>query len=188
MSKTAILVVAEGSEEMETVITSDILRRAGVLVTIACIGNDSFIKCAHGVKLGTDANLANAVQGTSYDAVVLPGGPGWKNLAASAEVGSLLKDQESRNGVIAAICAAPVVLKSHGIALGKEVTSVPLHKDKLTSDYKYVEGQQVVTDGNLITSRGPATTFAFGLTIAEKLVGKEAALKVAAATLYEGYN
>lgn len=70
-------------------------------------------------------------------------------LFQSAEVGSLLKNQESRNGVIAAICAAPVVLKTHGIALGKQVTSVPLHKDKLTSDYKYVEGQKVVTDGTI---------------------------------------
>lgn len=35
MSKTAILVVAEGSEEMETVITSDILRRAGVSVSVS---------------------------------------------------------------------------------------------------------------------------------------------------------
>lgn len=42
--------------------------------------------------------------------------------------------------------------------------------------------------GNIITSRGPATAYAFGLAIAEKLLDKETALKVAEAMLYGGYK
>lgn len=126
----------------------------------------------------------------------------------SAEVGKLLKQQESKSRLIAAICAAPVALKAHGIATGKKLTSYPSTKDELVNDYQYIENEKVVVDGkilkifyftfnericlkinfqlsgNLITSRGPATAFAFGLAIVEYLLNKEAAKKVADAMLY----
>lgn len=62
-------------------------------------------------------------------------------------VGTLLKEQEAKNGIIAAICAAPVVLKAHGIAKGKQITSYPSTKIELKGDYKYIDDQKVVTDG-----------------------------------------
>lgn len=49
--------------------------------------------------------------------------------------------------MIAAICAAPIALKAHGIAKGKQVTSYPSMKDELVNDYNYLE-DKVVTDGN----------------------------------------
>lgn len=61
-------------------------------------------------------------------------------------MGKLLKEQEKEERVIAAICAAPVALKAHGIAKGKQLTSYPSMKDKLTDEYKYLE-EKVVTDG-----------------------------------------
>lgn len=48
--------------------------------------------------------------------------------------------------MIAAICAAPVALKAHGIAKGKKITSYPSMKDELANEYKYSE-DKVVTDG-----------------------------------------
>ncbi|XP_051155122.1 protein dj-1beta-like [Leptopilina boulardi] len=188
MSKTAILLLAEGAEEMEAVITADVLRRAGVQVTIASITNETCIKCSRDVKICTDSNFTDATKDKNYDAVVLPGGVGYKKLAASDCVGTLLKEQEAKNGIIAAICAAPVVLKAHGIAKGKQITSYPSTKIELKGDYKYIDDQKVVTDGNLITSRGPSTAFAFGLAIVEKLLDKEAALSVADAMLYTDYK
>lgn len=125
----------------------------------------------------------------------------------------MLKKQETEGRVIAAICAAPTALKAHGIAPGKQVTSYPAMKDELVDYYKYLE-DIVVTDGqnyliilvnkssilfnsfviiffsagNIITSRGPATAYAFGLAIVEKLLNKEAALPVAKGMLYENYK
>lgn len=58
-----------------------------------------------------------------------------------------MKDQESKKGIIAAICAAPVVLKAHGIAKGSKITSYPSTESDLKDDYKYIEDQKVVTDG-----------------------------------------
>ncbi|KAJ8680216.1 hypothetical protein QAD02_016003 [Eretmocerus hayati] len=185
--KTAVCLLAEGAEEMEAVITVDILRRAGVDVTIASITDKECITCSRDVKICTDS-LLNNVESQKYDAVILPGGVGWKNLAASPKVGQLLKTQESEGRLIAAICAAPNVLKAHGIANGKKVTSYPSVKDDLTGAYTYIDDEIVVEDGNLITSKGPATAYAFGLAIAEHLVGKDTAKKVADGLLYKEFK
>ncbi|XP_058805258.1 protein dj-1beta-like isoform X2 [Phymastichus coffea] len=186
-NKTAVCLLAEGAEEMEAIVTVDILRRAGVAVTVASITDKECIKCSRDVKICADAKIGE-LQNKKYDAVILPGGVGWKNLAASTKVGEILKAQEADSKVIAAICAAPNVLKAHGIAKGKKLTSYPSVKNDLTADYSYIDDQIVVTDGNLITSKGPATAYAFGLAIVEKLVDKATALKVADQLLYKDYN
>lgn len=181
--KSALLLLAEGSEEMEAVITADVLRRAGVDVTIASVGEGPCVKCSRDVKICVDAQLRDKIN-EKYDVVILPGGLGGsKAFISSAEVGQLLQQQEKEGRLIAAICAAPTALKAHGIAKGKKVTSYPAMKDDLVNDYVYLE-DKVVIDGNLITSRGPATAFAFGLAIAENLVNKQTADDVAKAMLY----
>ncbi|XP_050466845.1 protein dj-1beta-like [Cataglyphis hispanica] len=186
--KTAILLIANGTEEMEAVITVDVLRRAGIVVTIAGLSDGSCVKCSRDVKICTDANFVDATKNQKYDAVILPGGLGGsKTFASSAEVGKLLQEQEKENRLIAAICAAPTALKAHGIGKGKQITSYPAMKNDLINEYKYLE-DKVVTDGNLITSRGPATAFAFGLAIVEKLLNKETASTVAKGILYDDYD
>lgn len=94
-------------------------------------------------------------------------------------VGDVLKAQETADRWIAAICAAPLALSAHKIGLGKSITSYPSVKDKLTTDFKYVDDQIVVQDGKLITSRGPGTAYEFGLKITEALVGADKAKQVA---------
>ncbi|XP_064460408.1 Parkinson disease protein 7 homolog [Ornithodoros turicata] len=179
MVQKALLLLAEGAEEMEAVITADVLRRGGIDVTIAGLGGTAPIKCSRNVVVVPDKSLDDALKEPSYDVVVLPGGlKGSESLAASATVGKLLKDQEKSGRLIAAICAAPIALKSHGVGCGKKVTSHPSKKDEVSSgDYKYSE-DRVVVDGQLITSRGPGTAFEFALAIVEKLQNKEAANKL----------
>ncbi|XP_011312178.1 protein DJ-1 [Fopius arisanus] len=188
MSKKAILLMGDGAEEMEAVITADVLRRAGVAVTIASITGKECVKCSKDTKICTDAKLSDVVPSNIYDVVILPGGLGGSQaLAQSKEVGDLLKSQEQAGRIIAAICAAPTALKAHGIGLGKKITSYPGKKDELSGDYNYLE-EMVVVDDKLITSRGPATTFAFALTIVSELLGKNAALPIAKAMLYTDFN
>lgn len=112
----------------------------------------------------------------TFDIVILPGGLGGTDaFIASSLVGEVLKTQESADRWIAAICAAPLALSAHKIGLGKSITSYPSVKDKLTSNFKYVDDQIVVQDGKLITSRGPGTAYQFGLKISEALVGADKA-------------
>lgn len=183
--KTALLLIADGSEEMEAVITADILRRAGVALTIASVADNHCVKCSRDVKVCADATLAEATDNNQkYDVVILPGGlKGSNTFATSTNVGKLLEEQEKENRIIAAICAAPIALKAHGIALKKQITSYPSMKPQLVDAYVYLE-DRVVTDGTLITSRGPGTSFDFGLAIVEKLLNKEASSEVAKGMLY----
>ncbi|XP_069112499.1 Parkinson disease protein 7 homolog [Argopecten irradians] len=171
----ALVILAAGAEEMETVITVDVLRRGEVDVTLAGLAGSDPVLCSRNVRLVPDMSLEDAMKSAPYDVVVCPGGAGGaKALSESAEVKKILEAQEKENKFIAAVCAGPTALLSHGICKGKEVTSHPGCKDKMTGDYKYSE-ERVVQDGKLITSRGPGTCFEFALKIVENLQGKEKA-------------
>ncbi|KAL1484763.1 hypothetical protein MTO96_011015 [Rhipicephalus appendiculatus] len=158
MGKKALLILAEGAEEMEAVITADVLRRAGVDVTIAGLTGASPVKCSRDVVVVPDKSLDEAASQSPYDVIVLPGGlKGAESLAASPAVGKLLKEQEKCGRLVAAICAGNrlllLPLKSHGIGLGKRVTSHPSKKEDICKgDYKYSE-DRVVVDGQLITKK-----------------------------------
>ncbi|XP_037514729.1 Parkinson disease protein 7 homolog [Rhipicephalus sanguineus] len=106
MGKKALLILAEGAEEMEAIITADVLRRGGVDVTIAGLTGASPVKCSRNVVVVPDKSLDEATSQCPYDVIVLPGGlKGAESLAASPAVGKLLKEQEKCGRLIAAICA-----------------------------------------------------------------------------------
>uniref|UniRef100_A0A0K8SSL6 DJ-1/PfpI domain-containing protein n=2 Tax=Lygus hesperus TaxID=30085 RepID=A0A0K8SSL6_LYGHE len=177
--KKAVVLLAPGSEEMEAVITIDVLRRAGVNVTVAGLVGKEATKCSRDVVIVPDTSLDEALKCGPYDAVILPGGLGGSEcFCSSPEVGKLLKEQESAGRIIAAICAAPTALKAHKIGVGKSITSYPGVKDSLTDTYKYLE-EKVVIEDKLVTSRGPGTAFDFGLALANLLAGKDKADAVA---------
>lgn len=171
--KRAMLILAEGAEEMEAIITTDVLRRGGVEVTLAGLLGKTPVRCARKTVVCPDVALSE-VKSNLYDAVILPGGqPGSNTLAASPDVGEVLREHYEKGSIVAAICAAPIALKSHLIAPGSLVTSHPSVKDKLIDGgYKYSEDNVVVT-GKVVTSRGPGTAFEFGLKLVELLVGAE---------------
>ncbi|XP_017474816.1 PREDICTED: protein deglycase DJ-1 [Rhagoletis zephyria] len=179
MSKSALVILAPGAEEMEFVIAADVLRRAGIKVTIAGLLSADAVKCSRDVCIVPDTSL-ELTKGGIFDAIVLPGGLGGaKAMSENAALGALLKEQEAAGRIVAAICAAPTALLAHGICSGKSLTSYPSVKGKLDSTYKYVDDEKVVQDGNLITSRGPGTAFDFGLKLAEVLAGADKAKEVA---------
>jgi 4-methyl-5(b-hydroxyethyl)-thiazole monophosphate biosynthesis len=95
----------------------------------------------------------------------------------------LLSEFHKTGKLTGAICAAPYVLANAGILEGKQATSYPTYKDKLGNAI-YKE-QTVVEDGNVMTSRGPGTALCFGLSIVERLVGKEKAQQIKQAMLLE---
>ena len=68
----ALIAVANGSEEMEIVITADMLVRADIQVTIASV-EDKTIVASRGVRIETDALIADVVN-EKFDVVICPGG------------------------------------------------------------------------------------------------------------------
>lgn len=174
-SKSALVVLAQGAEEMETVITADVLRRAKVRVVIAGLDSAEPVECSRLVKIVPDTSLEQAMQQGPYDVIVLPGGGGGaKRLSESDRVRELLQAQEKSGQFIAAVCAAPTALMAHGVAKGKEITSHPSVKEALegSGNYRYTEAR-VSKDGSVITSRGPGSCFEFALAIVAALVGEE---------------
>jgi len=171
MPKKALVILADGFEETEAITPIDILRRAGMDVTIAFIGKTS-VKGAHDINILADKNI-NEVD-TDFDVCVLPGGmPGAANLAASGKVQNIIREMDKNKKLIAAICASPaIVLGPMGILKNKTATCYPGMENQFDSDVEFRE-EKVVVDGNIITSRGVGTSLLFSLSIVEYLFGKE---------------
>lgn len=179
MPKVAVI-LADGFEEVEAMAIIDILRRAGIETVVAGL-HDGHMLSARKVKVIPDAGI-DTITADAFDMIVLPGGqPGADNLNADSRVQRLVKEFAQKGKLTAAICAAPIVLASAGVLKGKKATSYPAYQDRLAgADY---QEQTVVTDGNVLTSRGPGTALMFGLALVEKLVGKEQADKIKSAML-----
>jgi 4-methyl-5(b-hydroxyethyl)-thiazole monophosphate biosynthesis len=187
MSKKAIILLADGFEDVEAVTPIDYLRRAGIEVTTASITQSLTVTSRWGgIKITADTLLSQiARQGNDWDAVILPGGmPGASSLAASEETSALLKEMSAKGKLICAICAAPaVVLAPLGLLAGKKFTCYPGMEEKAaTANGAWLE-DRVVTDGNVITSRAAGTAGEFAAAIIEKLLDKETAKKIADAVL-----
>lgn len=181
-SKYVLVPIADGSEEIETVTIVDTLVRGGAIVTTASVSSNLQVTCSRGVKLVADKFINECVN-ESWDLIVLPGGmPGSTNLKNSDFLKQILLKQKENNKPYAAICAAPaVVLNSFGLLDGKRATAYPKFQADLPIP---VVDEIVVTDGNVITSQGPATSLAFSLTLVEFLFGKEKANAISKEMLF----
>ncbi len=168
--KKVLVILAPGFEEIETVTVVDILRRAGARVTLAAT-EEGALEGSRGVKVLPDCLLDDAAD-EDFDMVFLPGGqPGTSNLQADGRVRDILEKMHAEQKNIAAICAAPMVLKSAGILENKCVTSHPSVKDKM--DGVSFSESRVVVDGNIITSQSPGTAMEFAFKLVEILFGRE---------------
>ncbi len=178
----ALLFLATGFEEIETVTIVDVLRRARINVTVAGLKHD-VVEGAHGIKIVPDKTIDD-LKIEDFDAIVVPGGnPGYKNLREDYRVIEMIKNAFNSRKLLAAICAAPAVLSDAGVLEGKECTIYPGMENELVKGRGKPNQDNVVVDGNIITSKGPATAIEFALKLAEKLAGKEIAEAVRKKTL-----
>ena len=178
----ALVFLATGFEEIEALTVVDVLRRAGVEVTVAGL-TPNVTEGKHGVKVVPDKSIDD-VKVEDFDAVVAPGGnPGYMNLRKDPRVIAMVKKAFNSNKIVAAICAGPTVLSDAGILEGKACTIYPGMDQELEAGGGKPKHDIVVVDGNIITSRGPATALPFALKLAEKLAGKQVAEAVSKKTL-----
>lgn len=165
--KKAIVLLAKGFEEVEALTVVDVLRRGGVHCITCSIDGAEEVLGSHSIHVKAN-NLLEKVDVDKYDALVIPGGmPGASNLRDNERVIELVKKFNKENKIVAAICAGPIVLGRAEVLNGKNVTSYPGFEDQL-GDVFYSK-EIVVQDGNIITSRGPATAIHFAFKILENL-------------------
>ncbi|MBI3611115.1 MAG: DJ-1/PfpI family protein [Nitrospirae bacterium] len=173
--KKVLVPLAPGFEEIEAVTVIDILRRAGIEVTVAGTVQGE-IAGRNKIKLKPDV-LLDSVADQAFDMVVLPGGSaGAEHLKSDARVKRILQETAAKGNYIAAICAAPTVLSAAGLLRGKKVTSHPSVKAVL-SEATYCE-DRVVVDGFIVTSRFPGTAMEFAIKLVELMEGRSKAEEV----------
>jgi len=179
MDKKVLIFLANGFEEVEAVTPIDYLRRAGISVTITAITEQKAVTGARGITLVTDTTITELLKSelftpASWDGVIVPGGiPGASNLAACKPAGNFFKEMNAAGKIIGAICASPsAFLAPLGLLEGKRFTCYP-GWEKQVNCGTWLE-ENVVVDGNLITSRAVGTAADFSLALIESLVGKDA--------------
>lgn len=182
MAKVALL-FATGTEECEALNVADILRRAGMELSIVSISGDKQVTGSHAITIIAD-ELIEDHDFSGDDVLVIPGGmPGTNNMEAHPLVQKAIKDMSETGKYVCAICAAPKILGHGGYLVGKKACIYPGMDAELTG--ADVNHEPVNVDGKFITSRGLGTAIPFALAIMAEVMGKDAADKMATTIVFK---
>ena len=163
MAKVAVI-LANGFEEIEALTVVDVLRRANI--TCHMVGFEAQVTGSHAIQVQADRVFDGDL--SEYDMIVLPGGmPGSANLRDHELLIAELQKCEQAGKKVAAICAAPIVLNRAGLLKDKEFTCYDGVQEQIADGHYRKE--TVVVDGQITTSRGPATALAFAYNLVEQL-------------------
>ncbi|KAH7398761.1 class I glutamine amidotransferase-like protein [Phaeosphaeria sp. MPI-PUGE-AT-0046c] len=173
----ALVLVADGSEEIEFVTPYDVLTRAGF--EVASVGvqlkNENYAHMTRNVRIVPDFPSLSALPSQPahryFDILILPGGgPGAKTFSTTQSVLDLVNDFTKEGKWVAAICAGTTALVAAQVKA--KVTSHPSVMEEIKAKgWEYSE-ERVVVDGRVVTSRGPGTAMLFALTIVEVMCGQ----------------
>ena len=180
MGSKVTIVLANGFEETEALVPADVMRRAGLEVTLLSINAERNVTSAHNITVVADRTLADGFP--EYDLIILPGGmPGTKNLFECAQLTEELKKAYSKGKKLSAICAAPMILGQLGMLMGRRATAFPGFEQYLDGATQI--GGRVVTDGPITTGISAGAAFEFGLELISVLEGTEKSKQIADAII-----
>lgn len=166
-----MIIVNNGLEECEALVTYDLLYRAGIETDLVGFTNE--IVSSHNVTFKAH-KLLDEIDPKEYDCLILPGGmPGTKNLENDERVQKLIDDFVAKGKYIAAICAAPSILIHKGLLNDRKFICFPGFEGDLTP-----EKEKAVKDGNFITGKGLGAAFEFSYLIIKTLLNEEKAKEV----------
>ncbi len=169
MEKSALVVIAPGYEDIETVCAIDVLTRVGAEITLSS-AHKGPVAGAWGTTLLVEHGWGESNQ--LHDAIVVPGG--MKNavsLAAQNEVIDLLLAHHKAGRIVASICASPshVLAEAADMLGGRLAAGDPLFDERLAACGAVLSGSPVAIDGNIITATGPGSALLFSLAVAREL-------------------
>jgi protease I len=136
------------------------LKEAGADVTVVGSGSAGTYTGKPGTEVKVDTSIEQ-VSADDFDGMVIPGGYAPDIMRRYPKMVQLVKDLFDGGKVVGAICHAGWMLASAKILQGKTVTSFFAIKDDLVHAGAEWVDQEVVVDGNLITSRTPDDLPAF---------------------------
>jgi len=176
----AIIFLIEGFEEIEAITTLDILRRGGVNAVSVSLTGEHVVKGSRNISVTADL-IFDELDDPSYAMLILPGGPGTANYKNHELLLELLRIHNSKGYRIAAICAAPTIFGMLGFLSDKTAVCYPSLESQLNA--AKISQAPTFTDGNITTSKGPATSIGFALELVRIIKGEPEAAGVAEAIL-----
>lgn len=166
-----MIIVNNGLEECEALMTYDLLYRAGIDVEL--VGFTSEVVSSHNVTFKAH-KLLDEIDPGDYECLVLPGGmPGTTNLENDQRVQKLIDLFHSQNKYICAICAAPSILIHKGLLKDDKFICFPGFESGLRPS-----NQKAVQDDKFITGKGLGAAIEFSYLIIKNLVSEEKAKEV----------
>jgi len=177
----AIIFLTTDFEEIEAITTLDILRRGGVNTASVSLTGEYVVKGSHDISVTADF-LFEEIQDCSGAMLILPGGPGTANYKNHEPLLELLKKHNANGNKLAAICAAPTIFGMLGFLSEKTAVCYPSKEEQLHA--AKISQAAVITDGNITTSKGAATSADFALELVRIIKGDPKAASVASAMLY----
>ncbi|GMG14983.1 unnamed protein product [Phytophthora fragariaefolia] len=178
----ALIVVANGSDELETLALSDVLIRGGLHVVVGSVGRtkNNIVMGNYGLRIQAEKPIEECSFET-FELIAIPGGNGASHVRDSDLVIKMLMWQKQAGRWIAASSSAPaIVLNPHGLLGGRATCSLP-HEREMTREFV---DEDVVVDTRCVTCQGPATVLKFALTLVKLLKGELPAEMAAREILY----
>ena len=177
-SAKVLIIATDGFEQSELFEPRRALLDAGYDVTLASIAMDAIQGMEHDEKGDTikpDMVLGD-VQPGDYDALILPGGVANPDtLRLNADAVKIVKAFFEADLPVASICHGPWLLAEADVLVGRKMTSWPSIRTDLRNAGAEVIDEEVVVDGNLITSRKPDDIPAFNRAIIDAIEAKTSA-------------
>ncbi|QLI80182.1 DJ-1/PfpI family protein [Chitinibacter fontanus] len=175
--------VATGFEEVELITVADILRRSEIPTQLISLNEQLNVVGAHAISICADLPFSAASD--QPELIILPGGgPGTQAMLQHHPLHQRLISQIDAGKRLAAICAAPMVLAQIGLLANKNACCFPGCEAQLLAGQAQITAFNVVTDGLITTSRGPATAALFALELVRQLKDDATAQQVGKAMLY----
>ena len=168
MANVAFL-LADKFEDSEFRVPYDRLQDAGHEITVIGIEAGKEVEGKQGKETFTPEATPDQVNASDFDALVIPGGYAPDKLRMDEGVVKFVKDISSSDKPVAAICHAGWLLAEADLVDGRTMPSYPsIRTDLINAGAEWVD-EEVVVDGNLITSRDPDDLDAFCSAIIEAL-------------------
>ncbi len=170
--KRIAFLAADGVEKVELEQPRAALQEAGAQTELLSLESGEIQARNHDLEPAGTFPVDGVVSDVSvddFDALVLPGGTvNPDKLRMNTSAVSFVRDFVSSGKPVAAICHGPLTLVEAGVASGRTLTSYQSIRTDLRNAGANVVDEEVVVDGNLISSRSPRDLPAFCSTIVEQ--------------------
>lgn len=178
-NRTIAILAADGVEQVELVEPRQALHDAGARTTLLSIDDGEIQAMKSDINPAGRFNVEGLVRDASvddYDALVLPGGTcNPDKLRSDGDAVAFVGDFVRSGKPVAVICHGPWTLVEADVVRDRRITSWPSVRTDLRNAGATVVDEEVVIDGNLISSRSPDDLPAFCETIVRELSAVHAA-------------